>query len=59
MKKRMTLVVILDDSVVDEECGPMKPLESMTNEQWAEHMKQVYGNEPTMALESVTVENVE
>lgn len=54
MQKRMTLVVILDDKADPN----LKNLDSMTNEEWAEEMRKVYGEDPSVHLESVKVEDM-
>lgn len=58
MKKRMTLVVLLNDEVDGLDAFEVKPLASKTNEEWAAEMREVYGQEPSMELVSVTVEDV-
>ncbi len=58
MKKRMTLVVLLNDEVEGPDAFKAKPLASKTNEEWAVEMREVFGQEPSMELVSVTVEDV-
>lgn len=54
MKKRLTLVILLDDDIPD-----IRDLADKPNEVWAEEMRQIYGQEPGMELLSVTVEDAE
>jgi hypothetical protein len=57
VKKRLTLVIILDDEAMGNDVTDIAPLSNKTNEEWAEEMRSTYGQDPGMTLESVKVED--
>ena len=59
MKKRMTLVVILNDDPTLGDEYALHPLASKSNEEWALEMAKTYGSDPSMELQTVIVEDME